>query len=153
VLFAINEMSRDYKVNRLLWETLEATLLAHGKRFVKDMAETLQVDEKVLIRHVFPSKEAFKVSIQDTDATGCMAFKSGSPSLALRCRRPVQTGTAFCPQHTVRRPVVSSESVAVRKLQDAADRPALWLLPDQSVIDSEGTVRGSIVNDRLILIA
>ena len=146
-------MSRDYKVNRLLWETLEATLLAHGKRFVKDMAETLQVDEKALLRHVFPSKEAFKVSIQDTDVTGCMAFCSGSPNLALRCRRPVQTGTSFCVQHSVRRPVLGNEPVAVRKLQDAADRPALWILSDQSVIDSEGTVRGSIINDRLMLIA
>jgi len=146
-------MSREYKVNRLLWETLEATLLAQGKRFVKDMAETLQVDEKALIRHIFPSKETFKVSIQDTDAAGCMAFKSGSPNLALRCRRPVQTGTSFCPQHTVRRPLLSSESIAVRKLQDAPDRPALWVLTDQSVVDSEGAVRGWIVNDRLMLIA
>jgi hypothetical protein len=38
------------------------------------MAETLQVDEKVLLRHVFPSKEVFKVGIQDSDSSLCMAF-------------------------------------------------------------------------------
>lgn len=145
-------MNRDYKVNRLLWETLEATLLAHGKRFVKDMAQTLLVDEKVLLRHVFPSKEVFKVSIQDADVAFCMAYKPISETMAARCRRPVQTGTSFCLHHQQHRPLLGSDSHPIRRLQDAADRPPLWLLPDQTVIDSEGVLRGSLVNHRLMLI-
>jgi hypothetical protein len=146
-------MSRDYKVNRLVWETFEAILLAHGKRFVKDMAHTLLVDEKVLLRTVFPTRDAFKVSIQDSEATTCMAFQSLSDAVIGRCRRPVQTGSAFCLHHQIRRPVVAEAvtTVSIRKLQDAPDRPALWLLPDQSVIDSDGTVRGSLVSNRLLL--
>jgi len=145
-------MSRDYKVNRLVWETFEAILLAQGKRFVKDMAQTLLVDEKVLLRSVFPSRDAFKVSIQDSDAMTCMAFQPCSEAVIGRCRRPVQTGSPFCLHHQIRRPVVATEEpIAVRKLQDAPDRPALWLLPDQTVIDSEGLVRGSLVSNRLLL--
>ena len=145
-------MSRDYKVNRLVWETFEAILLAQGKRFVKDMAETLLVDEKVLLRTVFPTRDAFRVSIQDSDATTCMAFYPLSDAVIGRCRRPVQTGSPFCLHHQIRRPAVAPTTTApIRKLQDAPDRPALWLLSDQTVIDSEGTVRGSLVSNRLLL--
>jgi hypothetical protein len=144
-------MSRDYKVNRLVWETFEAILLAQGKRFVKDMAETLLVDEKVLLRTVFPTRDAFRVSIQDSDATTCMAFHPLSDAVIGRCRRPVQTGSPFCLHHQIRRPAITPTTTSIRKLQDAPDRPALWLLPDQSVIDSEGTVRGSLVSNRLLL--
>ncbi len=144
-------MSREYKVNRLVWETFEAILLAQGKRFVKDMAQTLLVDEKVLLRSVFPTRDAFKVSIQDSDATSCMAFQPHSDTIIGRCRRPVQTGSAFCLHHQIRRPVTAPGS-SVRRIQDAPDRPALWLLPDQTVIDSEGLVRGSLVSNRLLLI-
>lgn len=145
-------MNREYKVNRLLWETLEATLLAHGKRFVKDMAQTLLVDEKVLLRHVFPSKEVFKVSIQDSEVAQCMAFKPLTETMASRCREPVQTGSPFCIHHQHHRPLLGSDSHPVRRLQDAADRPPLWLLPDQTVIDSEGVLRGSLVHHKLFLI-
>jgi hypothetical protein len=146
-------MSRDYKVNRLVWETFEAILLAQGKRFVKDMAQTLLVDEKVLLRTVFPTRDAFKVSIQDSEATTCMAFQPLSDAVIGRCRRPVQTGSVFCLHHQIRRPLVAPTitTATIRKLQDAPDRPALWLLPDQSIIDSEGTVRGSLVSNRLLL--
>jgi hypothetical protein len=147
-------MSRDYKVNRLVWETFEAILLAHGKRFVKDMAQTLLVDEKVLLRSVFPSRDTFKVSIQDSDATTCMAFAPLNETIISRCRCPVQTGSSFCLHHQIRRPVVgvtTATTVPIRRIQDAPDRPALWLLPDQTVIDSEGTIRGSLVSNRLLL--
>ena len=144
-------MTHEYKVNRLLWESFEAVLLAQGKRFVKDMAHTLQVDEKALLRHIFPSKEAFKVSIQDCESSVCLAYTPLSGSMASRCRHPVVTGTAFCCHHQTHRPLVT-ESAPVRRIQDAPDRPPLWLLPDQSVIDSEGIVRGSLVNQRLFLI-
>jgi len=145
-------MNRDYKVNRLLWETLEATLLAQGQRFVKDLAQTLLVDEKVLLRHVFPSKDTLKVSIQDSEAAQCMALNPLSEAVASRCRGPVQTGTLFCLHHQQRRPLLGSDAHPIRRLQDAADRPPLWLLPDQTVIDSDGTLRGSMVNHRLFLI-
>jgi len=145
-------MPHEYKVNRLVWETFEAVLLAQGKRFVKDMAKTLLVDEKVLLRQVFPTKEAFHVTLLDSEATLCMAVSPVS-SVAARCRQPVQTGHAFCLLHLHQRPLLGSDVVPVRRLQDAADRPPLWLLADQqTVIDSEGTVRGSLVNQQLLLI-
>ena len=34
---------KEYKVPRLLWESLEAILLAQGKRYVREMAKTLKV--------------------------------------------------------------------------------------------------------------
>jgi hypothetical protein len=116
------------------------------------MAATLQVDEKALLRHVFPTKESFKVAIQDSESSHCMAAQLLSDEVIGRCRRPVQTGTPFCIHHTTHRPLVSPEHTPIRKIQDAPDRPALWLLPDQSVVDSEGVLRGTFVNQRLMLI-
>jgi hypothetical protein len=115
------------------------------------MADTLQVDEKALLRHVFPAKEAFKVIIQDCESSVCLAFKPVSGSVASRCRHPVVTGTDFCCHHQTHRPLMA-DATPVRRIQDAPDRPPLWLLPDQSVIDSEGVVRGYLQNQRLFLL-
>ena len=130
---------REYKVNRLLWESLEATLLAHGKRLVKDMASTLQVNEKELVKRVFPSKAAFHVSIQDADASCCMAFRPGL--VAGRCRLPTVTGSLFCASHAVERPTCLT-GTPVRRLQDRSDLPPLWLQGEE-VLNATGTVQGT----------
>jgi len=131
---------RDYKVNRLLWETLEATFLAHGKRLVKDMAATLHVNEKELVKRVFPSKDSFRVSLLDTDSSCCLAFVEQG-EVAARCRRPPITGIAFCADHAVKRQT-SVTVTPVRKVQDRCDLPPLWLL-DTDVIDSSGSIQGT----------
>ena len=118
---------------------MEATFLAHGKRLVKDMATTLQVNEKELVKRVFPSKDAFRVSILDTESSCCMAFVEGA--VASRCRRPTITGIAFCASHATERPFCT-EGILVRRIQDRSDLPALWLL-ETDVIDSSGSVRGT----------
>jgi len=131
---------RDYKVNRLLWETLEATFLAHGKRLVKDMAGTLQVNEKELIKRVFPTKDAFRVSIQDADTSVCLAFVEQG-AVAARCRLPALTGIAFCAAHARHRQPCSA-LIPLRKIQDRSDQPPLWLL-DTDVLDASGIICGT----------
>ena len=113
---------RDYKV----------------KRFVKDMAGTLQVNEKELLKRVFPSKEVFRVSIQDAETACCMAFVQGV--VASRCRRPVITGQSFCAAHALERPTCTIPPT-VRRLQARPDLTTLWLL-DTDVLDSTGQIRG-----------
>jgi len=135
---------RNYKVNRLLWESLEATFLAHGKRLVKEMATTLQVNEKELVKRVFPTKDAFRISLQDTESALCLALVEQG-EIARRCRLPVVTGIAFCAEHACKRSTCTeTETVPtpIRKVQDRNDLPPLWLL-DTDLIDSGGTIRGT----------
>ena len=131
---------RAYKVNRLLWESLEATFLAHGKRLVKEMATTLQVNEKELVKRVFPSKDAFHISLHDSESATCLALVANG-EIASRCRLPVVTGIAFCAAHACDRPTCA-DAVPLRKVQDRNDLPPLWLL-DTDLVDESGTVRGT----------
>jgi len=133
---------RAYKVNRLLWESLEATFLAHGKRLVKEMATTLQVNEKELVKRVFPSKDAFHISLQDSENAACLALVQNG-EIAGRCRLPVVTGIAFCTAHACDRPTcTAADPIPLRKVQDRNDLPPLWLL-DTDLVDESGTVRGT----------
>ena len=137
---------REYKVPRLLWESLEAVLLAQGKRFVKEIAKTLEVPEKELLKQVFHSKDSLHVSLHDTQTVSlqCEAFKQ-TDSLVHRCAKPVALGSAFCCNHQIHRPIVTptDSTVYYTKLEEGSDRPSLWLRKsDNYVVDSTGAVRG-----------
>jgi hypothetical protein len=135
---------KEYKVPRLLWENLEAIMLAQGKRFVKDIAKTLQVSEKELIKQVFPTKDTLKVAIYDSnvECNQCSAYVTGT--VTHLCRRPILTGSAFCANHITTRYTVTAgeDTVQLQKLQDSPSRPTLWIQADGCAIDSSGTVRG-----------
>ena len=139
--------TREYKVPRLLWESLEAVLLAQGKRFVRDLAKTLEVPEKDLLKQVFPSKDSLHVTLHDTQSLSlqCEAFEQ-TESMIHRCGKPVDLGSTFCSGHRVHRPTVAPTTDATTeyiKLRDGADRPSLWLRKsDNHVVDAKGSVRG-----------
>jgi len=132
------------KVPRLLWESFEAILLAEGKRFVKDIAKTLQVPEKELVKRIFPTKDALHIQLHDThtETLDCMAFSTSGSAVARRCRRPVQLGSEFCVAHQTHRPLYLP-AAPIRKLQDHPDRPSLWVQADGTVIDEHGVSQGT----------
>lgn len=138
--------TREYKVPRLLWESLEAVLLAQGKRFVREIAKTLEVPEKELLKQVFPSKDSLQVTLHDTQSQSlqCDAFEQ-TDSMIHRCGKPVDLGSTFCGGHRVHRPTVIPGATTTEyiKLRDGADRPSLWLRKsDSHVVDAKGAVRG-----------
>jgi hypothetical protein len=135
--------STTAKVPRLLWESFESILLAEGKRFVRDIANTLQVSEKELVKRVFPTNDALHIHLHDThtETLDCMAFLAGGP-VARRCRRPVQLGSEFCTTHLTHRPLYLP-SAPIRKLQDHPERPSLWVQADGTVIDEHGAPHGT----------
>jgi hypothetical protein len=137
------EQSTTTKVPRLLWESFESILLAEGKRFVRDIAHTLQVPEKELIKRIFPTKDALHIHLHDTHTStlDCMALSTGG-AVARRCRRPVQLGSEFCAMHLINRPLYLP-AAPIRKLQDHPDRPSLWVQTDGTVIDDQGVPHGT----------
>jgi len=139
--------TREYKVPRLLWESLEAVLLAQGKRFVRELAKTLEVPEKDLLKQVFPTKDSLQITLHDTQSLSlqCEAFEQ-TESMIHRCGKPVDLGSTFCSGHRVHRPTVApttGTTMEYIKLRDGADRPSLWLRKsDNHVVDAKGSVRG-----------
>jgi hypothetical protein len=134
----------EYKVPRLLWESLESVMMAQGRIFVKDIAKRLKVNEKELLRKVFPSSESIKVYIHDThtDTLQCSAHIQDD-TVIQHCRRPVQCGSEYCYEHQTKRMMLSNIGyMEVHKLQDAPERPSLWVRNRTEVVDSTGKVIG-----------
>lgn len=142
----MTDSTTTYKVPRLLWESFEAVLLAQGKRYVKEMASTLKVSEKELLKRVFPTKDAIKVILHDThtESLQCQAHILTNAAIAGLCRKPVQLGFEFCAFHSSSRPLIvpTEATQIVRKLQDHPDRPPLWLLANNTVVDGDARPRG-----------
>jgi len=138
---------KEYKVPRLLWESLEAVLLAQGKRYVRDMAKTLKVNEKELIKRVFPTKDTLNITIHDTQSMSlqCSAYVPGT--INQLCRKPVELGSEFCLAHRTSRPVVTAEA-NLEKIADEGTRPSLWARADGSVIDTKGQHSGVFNKNR-----
>jgi hypothetical protein len=142
----------EYKVDRALWESLESVFQMRGRAYVRELARRLEVDEKELTRRVFGPTGRCVLAMTDAglESTSCTAFiRTGT--VVHHCRRPVQTGSPFCPCHqTVRPNVVESASgvIELRKLADAADRESLWVDSDGTVINCDGAIRGTYDSER-----
>ena len=138
-----------FKVPRLLWESLEAVLQAQGKKYVREVAKTLEVDPKELVRQVF-AKDTVPVILHDTSTTTleCSAYVqergAAKHMMARLCRRPVQLGSEFCSHHLLSRPTVVTEetTTTVRRLQDDPTRPTLWVYEDGRAVDVAGKTVG-----------
>lgn len=142
--------STDIKVPRLLWESLEAVLVAQGKKYVREMAKALEVDPKDLVKKVFDGKDGVRVILHDTatDSLECTAYVQDKAVTRL-CRRPVQLGSEFCSHHVTARPHVAptDATTELRKLQDDAARPSLWVHADGRAVDIHGKVQGFYNSD------
>jgi hypothetical protein len=144
----------QYQVPRILWESLEATLYAASRAFVRSLAEdVLEVPSQDLLKAVFPSKEAFKVALYETDdQRECMAFVKRN-EIAARCRCSVFPGQTFCSKHQFERPTLQlriEPPVHWRPLKHSEpDLPPLWLNSSGEVIDSNGAVRGEFADGQL----
>ena len=138
-------MSAEYPVPRVLWETFESVLLAQGRIFVKDVARRLEVNEKELLRRVMPSSK-IKIYLHDTSTDNLLCQAYIQTGIVIHhCRKPVCLGSEFCSLHRTTRYFTGDdidENNYVQRIQDGADRPALWKCVDDSVIDYDGNIRG-----------
>ena len=145
----------EYRVPRLLWESLESVLLAQGRLFVKDLAKRLEVPEKELLKRVMPSSK-INVYLHDThtDTLQCRAHVQVN-NVTSRCRMAVAIGSEYCKHHITHRPLIieNSETMHLQKIADGNDRPPLWVKKDGVVINSLGECMGTYDHDtgRLVL--
>ncbi len=140
-------MSSEYKVNRILWESLESILYAHSVKYVREVAKKLEIPEKELIKRVIPSSDSLKVYIQDTnnETTQCKAYIQDN-KLTVLCRKPVAYNCEHCSLHRDKRMTLIKETDPefIQKIKDRSDINSIWVNSTNNLINSNGDIIGKI---------
>jgi hypothetical protein len=139
----------QYKVPRLLWESLESVLLAQSRRLIGDMARRLQVPEKELQRRVLPSADSLKIMMWDgaAESLQCRAYVQ-QDAITTFCRKPTHYPTEFCAFHQrYRMTVVDSKPTIVQRLAPQPTRPPTWV-QGNTLLNAKGETVGRIHHGR-----
>jgi hypothetical protein len=137
----------EYKVPRILWESLESVLKAQSKRYISELAKVLEVSEKELQRRVLPSSDELKIIIQDSQAESsqCKAHHQKN-SLTIYCKKTVAYNSEYCQIHQENRMFIieNTDAVPITRVKDIHTLPPLWMINEEQLINSEGDVVGLI---------
>jgi len=132
----------NYKVPRILWENMEAVLLAQSKKYIEELAKILRVNAKELQKRVMPSADSIKVVLQDAEENVCHAYVQQGVCTVF-CRKPVYHGT-FCAEHVTRRPLVHAEhATTIQRVTDMETLPPMWV-HNNRLMASNGQVIGRL---------
>ncbi len=144
----------EYKVNRILWESLESILYAHSVKYVREIAKKLEIPEKELIKRVIPSSDTLKVYIQDTNAetTQWKAYTQND-KLTVYCKKPVAYNCDYCAIHRHKRAMIIKEvePQAIQKVKDRDDIDNIWITSEDKLINSNGDFVGKINKNKGIV--
>lgn len=137
-------MSVEYRVPRVLWENLEAVLLAQSKRYVGELAKLLHVSEKDLLKQVLPRSDSIQVLIQDGEYHPCRAYVQ-QDTLTIQCRKAVAYQSEFCAFHRTKRAMLIEQVVPcpITKVKDQAAMEPMWVM-GHTILHSQGHLLGTI---------
>jgi len=138
-------MSLEYKVPRVLWENLEAVLLAQSKKYIEELANRLQVSAKELQKRVMPSADNMRVMLQEVKEGNCQAYIQQG-NFTVLCRKPIHT-SIYCSEHQIHRLVVIPEkAVPIQRVKDIDSLPAMWKKGNE-LYHANGSLAGKINED------
>ncbi len=151
-------MTSSYSVPRVLWESLESALYAESRNYVRSIANTLNIPQADLLKAVFPSKDSFKVTLYDTDS--CRECPATEPhpannDVAVRCRKPVFPGEAFCANHKYTRNSLQLKiepPIVWTPLKVPPELPPLWTDGTGLVFNVKREQVGYLYEDTLVMI-
>lgn len=137
----------EYKVPRILWESLESILLAQSKRYISELAKVLEVNEIELQRRVLPSADIIKVTLQDSQAESsqCKAFHLEN-KITVYCKKTVAYNSEYCHIHREKRMFIieNKDAVQLTRVKDIDTLPPLWIKDESMLINSNGDTVGII---------
>ena len=140
------EPKLEYKVPRILWENLEAVLLAQSKRYIGEMAKRLGVSERELQKRVLPSADSLRVMIMDSQAESnqCKAYIQHGEMTEF-CRKAVAYHSEFCPVHRQQRMTLipGNPPTVVEKIKDRNTMEPLWK-KGHLLLNVQGQIVGTI---------
>lgn len=142
-----------FKLPLIVWESLEPSLFAESRNYVRSVAAALKVDESELLKAVLPNREKFLVSLfQTEDIYECKAWLShpSRPDFAIHCRKPAFPGDECCAVHKHNRASVQPRldtPTVWKRIKTPAHLPPLWLDEHENVVNIDGIVCGKIISD------
>ena len=136
----------EYKIPRILWENLEAVLLAQSKRFIGEMAKRLGVPERELQKKVLPSADSLKIIMMDshTESNQCRAYIQHGEMTEF-CRKAVAYQSEYCPLHRQQRMTLipGKTPIVIEKIKDRNTMEPLWK-KDHMLLNAQGEIVGTI---------
>ncbi len=151
-------MTSSYTVPRVLWESLESALYAESRNYVRNIADTLHIPQAELLKAVFPSKEAFKVALYDTESCReCHATEQHplNNDIAIRCRKAVFPGETFCSAHKYTRNSLQLKiepPIVWTPIKVPPELPPLWTDGNGGVFNVKREQVGYLHEDTLVMI-
>ena len=138
----------EYKIPRILWESLEAVLLAQSKKYIEELANRLHVPVKELQKRVMPSADSIKVLLQEVQEGVCQAHVQNG-EFTVFCRKPVLNST-FCTEHQFNRSLVLiDDAINIQKVKDIDMLPPIWMKEsDTNLYYSNDTIAGKINHEK-----
>ena len=138
----------EYKIPKILWENLEAVLLAQSKKYIDELANRLRVPAKELQKRVMPSADSIKVLLQEVKEGVCQAHVQHG-EFTVFCRKPVLNST-FCAEHQFNRSLVLiDDAINIQKVKDIDMLPPIWIKEgDTNLYYSNNTIAGKINHDK-----
>lgn len=145
-----SDIQNEYKVPRLLWESMESILLAQSRKYITELAKRLKVSEKGLIKKVLPTTDSIKIYIQDTQSEYnlCKAYTQINNITAL-CRKPTSYACEYCTFHRNTRMTIikSKATVFVQKVKDIDELGVMWLKKNE-LVNSKGQKIGTVNKEK-----
>jgi hypothetical protein len=142
----------EYHVPRLLWENIEAVLVAHSRRYVCELAKRLHVPEKELLQKVLPS-DSVKLHLYESQSTThqCKAYLQHD-TITVFCKKPVAYHSNYCAFHRNDRMLVvdGCNPIIVERLQDKDTMEPLWIM-GTNLINSKGEQVGRINKEKQVI--
>jgi len=96
----------EFRVNKFIWESFESALEGAGKKFVKDLASTLEVSPDDLVKIIFNKTNKIKVCLHDwNDESALCSTKFQEGSTIIPCDNAKMCGKEICRECFMRNPV------------------------------------------------
>lgn len=151
----------EYRVPRLMWEALEASLNLAGKNYIRRIASILEVPEKELLKEVFKTNKV-PVCIHDWTDEDLMCNTYIIQGLVKQpCPRAKICGSEFCTHHGPKNSLRKDDNLnendnlqAVTRIAcDGVEIPRdFWKKENNCVVNSKGKLVGYIKDDVAYLV-
>jgi len=143
------------QIPAILLESLEVSLEAQGKLFLRDISKVLDIPYKDLLKNVYGGqlKVPFQLTEVVEDGTNTVKTQQSNTCKAIVphysagyiCKKPCQNDSSFCEEHFVKQPAINVKTAEpiyniTATLQD------LYVKKDLLVMNKEGVTKGFLDN-------
>lgn len=95
----------EFRVNKYIWESFEAALEGAGKKFVRDIAGTLEVSPDELIKSIFNKNNKISVCLHDWNDESALCIRTLQQGfIVIPCSNAKMCGKDICRECYMKNP-------------------------------------------------